>query len=323
MECEGPLGRSSAVRSVSPAASISERLAALERFIYSRNGGDTSAENHDGKSEVLVMSSTKEINKITARVDEPSLDVGEEEEVRQRFHYLENAALGNPRDPVDSRPWYRPLQVRPVIEDTITSSLLRMSVPSANSPSHMNQLIEALPPKRLAEALLEHYLEKISWLYHILHHPTTRAMTQNIYCAIAEERKPNPGHMTLLFTILASSAYFWENNSILVMSSEERMATSEKWSSASLLAASEAQFISHPTLEPLQAITLHNHVLINRGTASTYLATLSVAIGMARSMLLHQLDSEQQKQARSRNGTDMVTLELKRRLWWHIVSTDW
>ncbi|KAL4972733.1 hypothetical protein BDW66DRAFT_154440 [Aspergillus desertorum] len=44
---------------------------------------------------------------------------------------------------------------------------------------------------------------------------------------------------------------------------------------------------------------------------------------MARAMRIHRLDSAPHRERRREQGADMVELEVKRRIWWHMVASDW
>jgi hypothetical protein len=44
---------------------------------------------------------------------------------------------------------------------------------------------------------------------------------------------------------------------------------------------------------------------------------------MARSMKIHWLDSVPYREQRRNHGADLVELEVKRRIWWHMVASDW
>jgi hypothetical protein len=40
-------------------------------------------------------------------------------------------------------------------------------------------------------------------------------------------------------------------------------------------------------------------------------------------MKIHRLDTPRYREERQKNGADMVDVEVKRRVWWHMVSSDW
>jgi hypothetical protein len=44
---------------------------------------------------------------------------------------------------------------------------------------------------------------------------------------------------------------------------------------------------------------------------------------MARTMRIHPLDSHYFREERGKNDADMVNVELKQRVWYHIVASDW
>jgi hypothetical protein len=59
------------------------------------------------------------------------------------------------------------------------------------------------------------------------------------------------------------------------------------------------------------------------GFAGSFGILAMSGLQMARTMGIHRLDSPHFREERRRNGADMVDVELKRRVWWHIVASDW
>lgn len=49
----------------------------------------------------------------------------------------------------------------------------------------------------------------------------------------------------------------------------------------------------------------------------------ATTVSIAHCMGLHRLDSSENKERRKTGNYDLITLEVKRRLWWHIASSDW
>ena len=56
---------------------------------------------------------------------------------------------------------------------------------------------------------------------------------------------------------------------------------------------------------------------------TNFSACQSLLLNSAHILRLHKLDSPRERKLRAQNGFDAVDLEIKRRVWWNIVSTDW
>lgn len=52
-------------------------------------------------------------------------------------------------------------------------------------------------------------------------------------------------------------------------------------------------------------------------------ALRSITITIGHALSIHRVDTAEERENRKKNGCDLVLLETKRRLWWHIASSDW
>ncbi|KAK0106282.1 hypothetical protein ONS96_003922 [Cadophora gregata f. sp. sojae] len=192
------------------------------------------------------------------------------------------------------------------------------------APAFNNNLPALLPSRRQGEILLEYYLNHVNWIYHLIHKPTVRRLFDTLYTKIDMGEMPDFGHLSLIATIFALSAYFCSPSSGLYFKSSEAMNYSRRWTKLAQEALSAANCLAHPTVETLSALILiAGHMMANIGAIAT-LRTLSVTImHTARTMSLHTLDTSRNKKLREDTTVDHVDLEVKRRLWWHIASTDW
>ncbi|KAL4742971.1 hypothetical protein BDV11DRAFT_216177 [Aspergillus similis] len=79
-----------------------------------------------------------------------------------------------------------------------------------------------------------------------------------------------------------------------------------------------------PSVQALQTCMNLAHLCTQIEGLSGSFGILSVTgLQMARSMKIHQLDSAPYREQRRGQGADMVELEVKRRIWWHMVASDW
>jgi hypothetical protein len=82
--------------------------------------------------------------------------------------------------------------------------------------------------------------------------------------------------------------------------------------------------LTFPTIETLQSLMLIvHHLMPNIGTIATLRTLSSMIVQLARGMSLHTMDSPTNKKRPENTPVDWVEIEVKRRLWWHIASTDW
>jgi hypothetical protein len=61
----------------------------------------------------------------------------------------------------------------------------------------------------------------------------------------------------------------------------------------------------------------------NIGAIATLRTLVATVTHSARALGLHQIDSDANKKRRENVEVDWVEIEVKRRIWWHICSTDW
>jgi Fungal specific transcription factor domain len=182
------------------------------------------------------------------------------------------------------------------------------------------QLVAILPPRKGADVLLQHYVDHVSWLFHIIHIPTVLAQKEDIYAALSRKRMPNLSHLALMSAILASSVYFWSPQFDVTIKIGDTNSLSRRWISLAVAALSEAKYLDNPSLESIQTMIILTHSLSNPRRA----ATLSgVMVDLGHSMRLHQIDSRKGRAARKDAGVDAIKVEMQRRVWWHISSSDW
>ena len=192
------------------------------------------------------------------------------------------------------------------------------------APTFNNNLPALLPSRAQGTILLDYFFDHVNWIYHIIHKPTVRRLFDSLYTSIELGRIPDYGHLSLITTLFALSAYFCGPKSGLYFKSTEAMTHSRRWTLLAQEALSAANCLTDPTVETLQSLILMAaHMMANIGAIAT-LRTLSATImHTARTMSLHTLDTPRNKKLRENTTVNHLDLEVKRRLWWHIASTDW
>lgn len=143
---------------------------------------------------------------------------------------------------------------------------------------------------------------------------------------LESNQKPSYSHVALIATIFGIVAYIIPNrsSSFDLEDPEATTACAISWISLAKEALVAANYRSVPTIETSQSLLLIcQHLLVNLGDLTIFKALLGMVLHMARSLCLHQVDSPRNKRLRHGREVDWVELEVKRRIWWHLASTDW
>lgn len=209
------------------------------------------------------------------------------------------------------------------VADSFGSFIFSLTRPRA-APALSQHFATMLPPRPRAQILFDYYLNSINWIYHIIHVPTVKEHFEEIYTGLEQGKQPKYDRLALISTLFALSAYFSAPSAKLFTDTSEAMVNCRRWTLLAQDALSAADCLSKPTIESLQSLILiAQHLMPNIGAVAT-LRTLSGTIThAARTLALHQVDSIANKKRREGTQVDWAEIEVKRRLWWHIVSTDW
>ncbi|KAM0135616.1 hypothetical protein ACHAO1_004970 [Botrytis cinerea] len=177
------------------------------------------------------------------------------------------------------------------------------------------QSLASLPSRKHARDLFEYFVANVVWIYHIIHVPTLELHLNKLYNDLDQNLQPQNDHVALLSAVFALSVYFQE---------AEPLSKTRRWTLLAHKALCAANFIGKPTMESIQVVLLiAQHLLPNIGGIATFRVLFTTAMHSARSLGFDQIDSTQSKKRRAGKALNHVELETKRRIWWHIVSTDW
>jgi hypothetical protein len=178
-----------------------------------------------------------------------------------------------------------------------------------------------LPPKNEALCLLERYAEYITFLHHVVHIPSVRLLLDDGYKKLSLGHNVAPGHIALLLSIFASTAYTLEASTADPLFLNQANATNcaISWTKAALDTLDNSRRNLQGSVEDVQATILLSFIIFNLEGFSLRFRTLSCsALIMARDLSLHRIDADSCAKKES-----SVQLEIKRRIWWLMVSTDW
>jgi hypothetical protein len=193
-----------------------------------------------------------------------------------------------------------------------------------SNQSESYRAIAAFPPFQVANLLFDNFETTIDHICPVLHNPTARAMIQTTYLRIHQKNEVvPPGQAALLLSIFSLSAFFYQvtAESKVATSSLEATHLSKIWAIAALDMLNNSQRTTSGTLEDVQAYIVMSFVTYHLdGFSSRNRHVTAMAASIAKDLRLHRLD------ANPPNPLDLhavINDRVKRRVFWHIVSTDW
>jgi hypothetical protein len=209
------------------------------------------------------------------------------------------------------------------VADSFGSFIFSLTRPRI-APALSQHFSTMLPARPRAQVLFDYYLNHVNWIYHIIHVPTVKQHFDELYKELEQGKQPVYDRLALISTLLALSAYFSAPATKLFTDTPEAMVHCRRWTLLAQDALSAADCLAKPTIESLQSLILiSQHLMPNIGALATLRTLSGTILHAARTMSLHQVDSAANKKRRENSQVDWVQIEVKRRLWWHITSTDW
>lgn len=190
-------------------------------------------------------------------------------------------------------------------------------VSAAAPQTTTSRIRDKLPAKQQAMDLFEHFVKNVDCNYRVLHVPSARMLVEQTYQRLFEGEEPDLTVLLLLFSIFASGSFF----------STKSLRVRDGFNHFSRIAVSLVEQ-GPPTIQPsvtaLQAISILTHLFTNcDGFSITFHLLRNAGLHMAQTLRIHQLDTTSSCQERKFKGANPVDVEIQRRLWWHIVSSDW
>lgn len=175
-------------------------------------------------------------------------------------------------------------------------------------------------------SLFENYLRDVDCLQHVISAHSVRAILDEVYMYVVERRPVKSSHVALLLSIFASTAYYWTPRSDrngLFLTFEDANQASLLWSKGVLDVLEHSRRTTAGSVEDIQATIILSFLVFNlEGLSARSRSLISTALVTARNLGLHKLDVQHQERLGSTLNT-CLEIEVKRRIWWHIVATDW
>lgn len=170
------------------------------------------------------------------------------------------------------------------------------------------------------------YVEHQNALQHIIHVPSVDAMIPQLLASLQGLHPVRYSDLMLVLSILASIAGYWsQDNSTpsLFASRREALTVSMYWLRCALDVLEYVWRTAAPDLESIQAITLLIFLIYHTEGFSPMLRRLHAsAVSSAKDIGMHLTDSTQCKRPEE-TQQQIIDTEMRRRVWWHLASTDW
>lgn len=211
----------------------------------------------------------------------------------------------------------------PVLDDSINFSFhVARSGESSGSSHSRNRCID-LPSHDDAASLFHDYLNASYFLIaSILYPPSFHTTMSGLYTQLRHDQYVDTGSAALILAVCASAAFFWDQDLPVMCnfrSEDHAAAQSHIWRTAACDLLDQSQRCAANTLESIQARIILADLFYNmEGTTSRFRYFHSCARAAAYEMRLHLVDLP------GVDSTDGLFLrEMKRRIWWYLVGTDW
>lgn len=132
----------------------------------------------------------------------------------------------------------------------------------------------------------------------------------------------------LLLSILASIAFYWIASDFrslgdIFSSAEDASQVANLWLRTTLDVLEHVKRAATSSLETVQAGAILVFLIYHmEGFSPKVRAILAGAISTARDLALHQTDSPRNA-LQNPSKAEIVHMEMRRRVWWHLCGTDW
>ena len=178
-----------------------------------------------------------------------------------------------------------------------------------------------LPPKAEALGLFRYYCDNLDFHFHAIIPNDVERQIETIYGMRSRNQSIDLNHTALLFSILASALHYKLQPEPSIPASAYSQAA-VFLSGAALI---QSNYMAYPTIEGLQATMVVAQSLSSSELPPTVSALFAprLCISQAINMELHLVDAPRMTRERSAGSAHNVGIELKRRIWWSLVSNDW
>ncbi len=151
-------------------------------------------------------------------------------------------------------------------------------------------------------------------------------LSNDVYGHIMESKPVQSSHVALLLSIFASTAYYWNMHdevSPLFSTCKDANQAALTWGKAALDVLDYSRRTTSGSMEDIQATIVMGFLVLSlEGFSARSRSLMTTALIIARDLSLHRIDAQRHGQ-QINTSDDQIEIEIKRRVWWHIVATDW
>lgn len=185
-----------------------------------------------------------------------------------------------------------------------------------------------LPAYDDARMLFDRYAKYVCHFHHIIHLPTLRKTLENVYLKLSRKELVDTDHIALLFSIFATVICYtkWSNTDPVPLESSMQDDCFLLLFRSALDMLDHSRRVLPSSLEIVQTCIILVFLDYNlEGFTSRARAVLIQALHSAKELSMHKLDSPALARRRDESISidSLIETEMKRRIWWHLVSTDW
>lgn len=220
-----------------------------------------------------------------------------------------------------------PFEITDILKDTGFGQDLVIGIRSnqelLETPSEPTRSVY-LPPKKTILPMIDYYAEYITHLHHVIHLPSLRQSVADTYSQLHQEKRVEPGKVALILNVITMTAYmstYQDNEKLGFTNEEQKNELIALWAKAGLDLLENSRRTGSSTFDYLQATALASFLTYNiDGYTARFRSLFSYALSIAKDLGMHKLDCHQDAET---SESEKVDKEVKRRLWWYIVATDW
>ncbi|PCD44614.1 hypothetical protein AU210_000071 [Fusarium oxysporum f. sp. radicis-cucumerinum] len=185
-----------------------------------------------------------------------------------------------------------------------------------------------LPPKWEVMRLFQVYFQYLGHVQNIIYEPHAGILVDEAYDQIVNiSATTAPQGLALMLSVIALATILEPvdgNLTSAIAILKERLVLFAAYIRMAMDCLEQHRRRADHTLENVQALILLSFGIHHTETFSPrYRILLAEAIAVSHSLGLHVVDRVPAKQGHSKVDGDPVTQEIKRRVWWYLVATDW
>ncbi|CAI7621894.1 unnamed protein product [Penicillium manginii] len=182
-----------------------------------------------------------------------------------------------------------------------------------------------LPFHNETRFILDKFITNVSYIHHVVHHPSLPATIDDLYRKIENQEPIEPGHLVLLLGIIANTVEVWswhdevEGDGSIFQSAIEANAQTPLWIKSAMDVIKSGENGPPLALETIQGIIILAFAVSNtEGVSLRYRSLISTGLLLSRELGLHRIDHESNAAT-----ANTIRAEEGRRVWWYLVATDW